>query len=748
MATEWDVTEETPIDLTGLGESVAAQTYAPPSIRWDCSIGGLPFLFGMSDQYPMQRETADFRRQRIDNERDPGEQSLDSGYWIRSQSSWHYGSGLTSAEPLETNDTEARFRFQSSGGVSPWDAGKMTLLHDTQNVYASTSNAQSLLGVETGVLHCAGSTMKYIQSGGATNTVTWGGSSGDILSITSNGQKWIVSDDDGYYMGTIPSPSSTNPSGSGKIFETTIANNDRTLVRWVKSRVFAAENHIVWWFSLPSTVPGTAPKITTTTKVFEHPTTSWIWTDFAEGPEAIYMSGYTGDTSHIYKATVSDTGAVTSLTAGAVVTEMPRGEIILSMYAYLGSYLAIGTNKGLRIASINTGGSLSLGPLVHETTDGVYDMVAVGNYMWFTVGSKGRAGDGSNRAGLYRIDLGQNINDNALDFSHAADLVVPSSASTGEARQVTVANGSVWFAVTGTNGGVFKEQSTYVPTGYFTTGRIRLGTVEPKAWRDIRVISESTEIPKSTLSITFKALESNVAELTTSTSHYLRAGQTVEVSGVDSTFNGTYVVTFVSSSTKFRYAKIASNVGSFASPVAVTPGTPLPEVTFTPNVTVASHASTDGNGSYSSWPEVIYTTQSDFDRIGSLNQVTNDPNANLYVGFRLDTYNVNYTPALIGYQIRAIPAPNRSRLIRVPVLMYDYEVDRTGLRYGVKGGSWLRLAKMEALERSAATVSYFDYTTGERSEAYIEKVSYTRTTPPTRSQSGNGGIVNVTLRLL
>lgn len=737
MATEWDVSEETPLDLTGLGESISSQTYAPPSIRWDCSIGGLPFLFGVSDQYPMQRETAEFRRQRIDNEREPGEQSLDSGYWIRSQSSWHYGSGLTSAEPLETNDTEARFRFEASGGIDPWTPGKVQLLHETSKIYSSTAATQHMLGVSTGVLHATGNVLTYITNAGSASTVTWGGTSGTIQSLTSTGQKWILSDDDGIYVGGLP-----NSTGS-RIWYLTSGHSGghRSLVRWVKNRLIAVNDNELWEITNITTggnLGGTGSKL-----LFTATDSNWVWTDVADGPTAIYASGYVGDTSQIYRFTVSDTGASTAMTAGANVAELPRGEYVLSMYSYLGAYIAVGTNKGLRIASINSSdGSLSLGALVHETTDGVYDMVAVGNYMWFTVGSKGNAGDSTTRAGLYRIDLGQNINNDPLDFAHAADLVVPDSTSTGNATQVTVSNGSVWFIANGAGGGVFKEQSTYVPTGWFTTGRVRLGTIEPKAWRDIRVIAEETIVPSVSLSITNKKLTNNIATLTTSSAHYLRVGQTVTVANVDSTFNGTYSVTGVPSSTTFTYAKIASNVAS----TAVTPVTD--QLTFQPDVSAAAYASESGNGLYSSWGEVIRATQTGPDKLGSLNQVTSVPAANMYLAFRLDTYNVNYTPALIGYQVRAIPAPSRSRLLRVPVLVYDFEVDRTGLRYGSKGGAWLRLAKLESLENTVATISYFDYTTGERSEAYIERVAYTRTTPPTRSQSGNGGIANVTLRLL
>lgn len=67
------------------------------------------------------------------------------------------------------------------------------------------------------------------------------------------------------------------------------------------------------------------------------------------------------------------------------------------------------------------------------------------------------------------------------------------------------------------------------------------------------------------LTVTNKALTSNVATITTSTSHYLSAGETVTVAGVDATFNGTYTVASTPSATTFTYAKTASNVTSGAA---------------------------------------------------------------------------------------------------------------------------------------------------------------------------------------
>lgn len=59
-----------------------------------------------------------------------------------------------------------------------------------------------------------------------------------------------------------------------------------------------------------------------------------------------------------------------------------------------------------------------------------------------------------------------------------------------------------------------------------------------------------------------KALTSNVATLTTSAAHGFAVGSVVVVTGVDSTFNGTYTILSVPTATTFTYAKTASNVSN------------------------------------------------------------------------------------------------------------------------------------------------------------------------------------------
>jgi hypothetical protein len=68
---------------------------------------------------------------------------------------------------------------------------------------------------------------------------------------------------------------------------------------------------------------------------------------------------------------------------------------------------------------------------------------------------------------------------------------------------------------------------------------------------------------QQTFSINNKVLTGNVATLTTSVTHNLSVGQTVLITDVDTTFNGTYVIT-ATAPTTFSYACIATNVSTVA----------------------------------------------------------------------------------------------------------------------------------------------------------------------------------------
>jgi hypothetical protein len=307
----WEYTLTVPFDITdpvvselGLGVTGTSQNSgtSPDNMRWDCTIGDLNFLFAISDQYPLQRETSQFRRERIDTERNPGEQSLDSGLWIRSQASWHYGSGLSSAEPLEVNSQEASFRYFQSGGIDPWTPGELKLLNSASSIYSASATNMKVQGIETGVLFGeSDGQFTYIQNNGTSASINWGGA-GALNSFTDTGEVYLVTDSAGIWKGTLP-------DGAGaKIYNKNYTTVNYNLIRWVKSRAFYAENQGIWEITNISPTSATigAP-------FYAHPNAGWRWTDFADGPTSVYASGYSLEQSAIYRMTVATTTTTVTL---------------------------------------------------------------------------------------------------------------------------------------------------------------------------------------------------------------------------------------------------------------------------------------------------------------------------------------------------------------------------------------------------------------------------------------------------
>ena len=611
---------------------------APESSSWDCSFGNLNFLFGMSDQDPFLRETSPFRRERIDTATNPGEQSLDSGYWVRSQESWHFGGGLRNAEPLEISSDESRFRYAESGGVNVWTAGELTLLHDTELMVAN-ENPFELLGTSYGVVLFDADGVLLLDD---TGDEVWSEATAGVYSITTDGDNYYA----GLTNGTITTGALT-VGGSTVEHDFTLPGKN-VLVRWVKGRLIACVGNEVWegagavWTRIDA--GATLPD-------------SWQWTDISEGPVAIYLAGGSGTQSSIYKLEVLVDAGVVTLTPLLLVAEMPRGEVVNTLYSYVGSFLCIGTSLGVRIASLETNGSLKIGPLTKQSSDGVHDFVAQGSFLYAAVGNDADAGAGVTKAGLIRLNLGQTLDNQPLLFAHASDLV--SSGEGGRATSVTTLGGKLWMGVQGS--GVYTESELYVADGWLETGRIRLGTTENKTWRDFRVLSE---------------------------------------------------------------AGMSGGVIGYASR----------EV---------------GDTSPKTWQQVVAARGEFFDSTGKISSNPNEPTASIYLALQLIAPDDRVaSPVMVSYQLRAIPSPVRTRLIRIPLMMFDAETDKAGMIAGYNGYAWDRVQLLESLESNYSLVPYEDYTTGEKVNVYIESVTFRRTAPPTHNDGNAGGVATVLCRVV
>ena len=84
---------------------------------------------------------------------------------------------------------------------------------------------------------------------------------------------------------------------------------------------------------------------------------------------------------------------------------------------------------------------------------------------------------------------------------------------------------------------------------------------------DLGLIGEyATTISPIVKTVSNKALTGNVATLTTSTAHTYTVGDVVTITGVDATFNGTFIITAIGGSgTTFDFNKTATNVSSTAA---------------------------------------------------------------------------------------------------------------------------------------------------------------------------------------
>jgi hypothetical protein len=491
-----DITENIPLNVGNPGTSGFWSNNAED---YDVAVGGLPFFLAPTDVNPYQRETAPYRKDQFDNGTEPGEQSL-TGWWIRSQSSFHVGNGIKFYDP--SAGEASKYRFADSQGVDVWTKGQVTLLKDAVSVHQTT-------GPVTGTDHQhANQHIRPIQ---------WSGTNGvllhdeyDIDKIAADGTVTHFVDyntgsaeavyamcDDGVYAYWV---TNAVAGGANKLhmYKKLLTDNTTTIpspmitatgvvityaaMEFIKDRIILCVNNSVY---------EVAPNATTLpTAVYTNPNTNYHYTSVAASGPAIYTAGHSGIYSTIQKYTLTTAGAMPTLTQAVVAAEFPTGEVVEKLYYYLG-YMMIGTSKGVRVAAINDqDGSLGYGPLVVETSQPVYDFAARDRFVWCA------SGIGALDAGLIRIDLGQTIENEPLRFAYANDLQVTQTTThytTGVAFIGTTNRLAFCTEFETTDGAVYMESATVLrSTGYVTTGAIRYGTLEPKNFKLIRARGDFT----------------------------------------------------------------------------------------------------------------------------------------------------------------------------------------------------------------------------------------------------------------
>jgi hypothetical protein len=100
-------------------------------------------------------------------------------------------------------------------------------------------------------------------------------------------------------------------------------------------------------------------------------------------------------------------------------------------------------------------------------------------------------------------------------------------------------------------------------------------------------------------------------------------------------------------------------------------------------------------------------------------------------------------PVLDEWQLRALPAPLRSRTITLPLMCFSEERDAHGVTRN--SDAWTRLRQLESLEQSGGSCLFQDFSTGEERTCVIRAVQFEQSTPPS-FENGFGGTVTVQLQ--
>jgi hypothetical protein len=704
-----------------------SQYWQNTSDSYDVAVGGQPFFYAINDQRPYIRQTAPYKKDQFDNGAEPGEQSL-TGWWIRSQSSFHGGEGIKFYDP-SAGET-VNHRFTDSKGVDVWTKGEVTLLKDVATGHVTSypveSNGRAFQqlrsikwGTTNGVLLHDGYDVDKIDTTGAeTHFIDFNAGADDkVYAICDDGTTayWVTNDTGPSGKLEVNSKPLTGNASTSKTVLFTAAGITVTnaTMEYVKDRIVMAANNKIYEF------PTSASSLPTA--VYTHSDADIIFTSITASGPAIYVAGFSGIQSFIFKFTLNTSGVMPTLTSAITAAEMPVGEKVYKIYYYLG-YMMIGTNKGIRAATVSDqDGSIQYGPLIVETTQPCYDFAARDRFVWCATSVDGAPG-------VIRIDLGNEIE--TLRFAYANDLY--------------------YSGVSGVD----------------TTACGFLGETDRLAFCTEAVDQKA---------VTNKERTGTTATITSAAHGYV-AGDYIYVIGVDAALDGNFTITSVTTNT-ITYTTATS--GTIVSTAVTTGLVGKPGYSYleAESTLMSTGYITTGyirygtlepknfkrllaRGDFAHGSLVLETVDKDgieYDHITyeagvtAVEVGTNNPDtAQEYVAYKFvlnrDATTTSLGPTFKGYQAKATIATPRQRVMKFPVYCFDIETDRYNVVSGYEGKALARLQLLEGVEENGDVVTWQDLTTGESRQVVVEEISFTRMTPPDKRFDGFGGVIEITIR--
>jgi hypothetical protein len=738
-----DITENIPLNIGNPGVS---GFWTNSAEDYDVAIGGEPFFLAPTDQNPYQRETAPYRKDQFDNGKEPGEQSL-TGWWIRSQSSFHVGDGIKFYDP--STGESSPYRFADSQGVNVWTKGQVTLLKDVDNAHQTT-------GPITGTDHQHPN--QHVRS------IQWNGTNGVLLhdefdvdkiypaitvsitnkALTSDVATLTTSIAHGLTVGMTITITDVDATFNGSYRITTVPTTTTFTYAKVNANVTSAAvspvgtgvtNPVIHFIDY---ISGTDRKVYAICD--DGVNAYWITNKTVGGNQRLTMfkKPLTGD---------SITGSSNPSAAGDVTQMFQSGSIEIQ-------YATMEFVKDRIVLCVNNA-VYEVSPNATALPTAVYTNPNV-NYHYTSVAASGPAIYTAGHSGIYSTIQKYTLN-NTGNMPTLSQASVAAELPSGEIVEKLYYY--LGYMLIGTSKGV-RVSTINDQDGSLAYGPLIFESVQPVydfacrdrfAWCTTGVGPLDAGLTRIDLGQTIldeplRFAYANDLQVTQATEHY-----TTGVAFLGATnrlaFCTTYETTdgaiYLESATVLR-------TSGYLTTGAIRYGTLEPK-----NFKFIRGRGDFTNGAMDIQTvgpdETTYTAITYSATAGTPEAATTYPEgAQEYISYKFtlsrSASNTSLGPIFKGYQAKALPATKRQRLIQFPVWCFDVETDRYGVQTGYENRAWERIQILEAIEAAGDIVNVQDFTTGERIQALIERINFSRRTPPSGKFDGFGGLLSITVR--
>jgi len=719
-----------------LSNPAGSTTYSATGEAYDIAIAGLPFFLLNSDDSPYRRVTAQYRKQQIDQSREPGEQTL-TGWWLRSQSSFHYGQGIKFFEPIQ--DESLRFQYTESKGIDVWTKGQATLL--------KSSDSQHLT---TGSIRTDGRPWQLMRS------IQW-----EKSSNTYNGVLLV----DEYDV--------------DKVFpQITVSINNKALTSNVATLTTTAAHGLS--IGMQITITGVDAtfngeyRITTipTTTTFTYAKTATDVASTAVSPvgtgvaDVIHFVDYISGTDYPVHA-ICDDGVYAYWVTNVLNTGTPR----LRVYKKL-----LTDDSSVSPTLMITENSITVSNAVMEYTkerivmcvnDKVYEFASTATTLPTAVYSHNDPDHiftsiTSSGAAIY-ISGYSGIQSNIYKFTLSTAGAMPTLTSAITAAELPV--GEIVFKISyylgnmaiGTSQGMRMADASQLD-GSITYGALIFESTQPVydfAFRD-RYIWASSGVDGQ-VGVTRVDMGQPLGNLQFPYAWDL-------YNPADTLLSYTTACAFLGDTNRLVFCNAGN--GSDGAIYIESASTLMAEGflrtgyvrynTLELKIFKLMQARIDTTNGGLNIDSIDYADN--FYRIGTFPQEGVVPEINInypqasqeYLGFQFtltrSTTDTSKGPLFTGYQIKALPAIPRQRLIQYPLSCFDNESDHFGVEVGYEGSAYYRMSQLESIENAGDTIRVEDFRTGESFIGLIEEMDFRNATPSDKRFSGYGGLLLVTIR--